>query len=424
MDSINSVNTDQNQPRFFADRLPEILGELSYAEENNCLKVIDQSTIFFIHFNEGQLVYATNSVAPFERLERHLRRLSNQNRQITNSVIKQPRQKFKNDLQAYTSFPTDYESIIWLSEAGYLTSEEAITLIRRITREVFESFLCLPNLNRYQVIPRSNQIKELCRFDLNTYTEQCQKRLKSWEAFSDQICSSYQRPYLVSVQEQVITGLSMKQNKTICKLLKGLNFRQISAVINLDELIVAKILYPSMLNNTIVVRNPKPPFNLLPDLPQEKNVFELPPDCDWRGEDSTFFSVNSHSKQTVIALENTWKIAYVDNDLSAQKGFESYLEQNLFSTLGINDAMNAFSELIEFKPSLIFLRVNMPDLNGYELCSLLRNHHDFRSIPIIMVSETSHLINEVKSKRAGATDSIAKPFDRTKLLTTIWQYLQ
>ncbi|MEO1669401.1 MAG: response regulator, partial [Cyanobacteria bacterium J06631_2] len=130
------------------------------------------------------------------------------------------------------------------------------------------------------------------------------------------------------------------------------------------------------------------------------------------------------SKQTVIALENTWKVAYVDNDAVAQENLSKYLEQNLFSILAIRDAMNAFAELIEFQPSIIFLRANMPEINGYELCTLLRNHQDLCSIPIIMVSETPRKINEAKSKRAGATLSIAKPFDRTKLLTTIWQYLQ
>jgi len=422
MNHLNSINRDPEKLRFFVDRLPDILGELSYAEENNCLKVIYESTIYFIHFNQGQLIYATNSVAPFERLERHLRRLSNQNPKL-NSIIKQPRQQFNNDLKIYTSFPTDYQGIIWLVEAGHLTIEEAITLIRRITREVFESFLCLPDLNKYKVIPRASQIKELCRFNLNAYTEQCQKRLKSWDAFGDCISSSYQRPYLVTVQEGVISSLSPEQNKTICKLLKGLNFRQIGAVIDRDELVVAKILYPSMQGKTIVLRDPKPPFDLLPNFPQQESTFELPNDANWRGEDSGF-QVNSHSKQTVVALEDTWKVAYVDRDPSAQASLSEHLEQNLFSILALSNSMSAFAELIEFEPSLVFIRVDMPDLDGYELCSLLRNHQELRSIPIVMVSEAPHLINEAKSKRAGATDNIAKPFDRTKLLTTIWQYLQ
>ncbi len=421
MNHLNSVHTDQDKPVFFADRLPEILGELSYAEENNCLKVAYKSTIFFIHFNQGQMVYATNSLAPFERLERHLRRLSNQNSQIDNSIIKQPRLKFKNDLKTYVEFPTDYQSIIWLLSAGHINAQEAITVIRRITREVFESFLCLPTSCQYQVIPRSNQIKELCRFDLKDYTDQCQKRLDAWQAFSEKIYSSYQRPYLVTVKDKVIGSLTAKQNETMCKLLKGLNFRQISAVIDRDELIVAKILYPSMLDNTIVVRAPKSPFDQLPSLPLKKNIFEIISESDWHGEDSGF-EVNSHSKQTVMALQNTCKVAYVDNDLNALRDLTKHLEQGLFSVSTISDVMSAFSELIEFKPSLILLSVEMPDLNGYELCTLLKKYDDFQTVPIIMVNKAPELINIRKSKRAGAIANLAKPFDRKELLNLIWQY--
>lgn len=420
MNDINSIDIDQSQ--FFADRVPDILSELSYVEENNCLQVTYNSIIFFIHFNEGQLVYATNSLAPFERLERHLRRLSNQNPQITNSTIKLPRQNFNNDLRNYTQFPTDYQSIIWLYEEGHLNSELAIALIRRISREVYETFLCLPNSCRFKLIPRSNQIRELCRFDLAAYTEQCEKRLEAWQAFSEKISSSYQRPYLVTEKEQRISGLSREQNQTICKLLKGLNFRQISAIIDLDELIVAKILYPSLENNTVIVRDAKAPFNQLPNLRPKENIFDLAADLDWRGEDSGFH-VNSHSKQTVFALEKTWKVAYVDNDLTAQANLTECLKKNLFSVLMIQDAMAAFAKLIEFGPSLILLSSDMPELSGYELCSLLRNHHDFKQVPIIIVSQTPELIDEVRSKRAGATAWISKPFDSTRLLDTMWQYL-
>jgi len=429
MNHLNSVDQNQDKQILFADRLPEILSSLSFEEENNCLKVAYKSIIFFIHFHEGQMVYATNSLAPFERLERHLRRLSNQNPQIDNSIINQPRIQFKNDLKTYDQFPTDYQSIIWLLEASHINAKEAITVIRRITREVFESFLCLPNSCKYQIIPKYNQIKELCRFDVTDYTQQCQKRLDAWQAFSEKIYSSYQRPYLVTEKDKVIGSLTARQNETMCKLLvKGLNFRQISAIIDRDELIVAKILYPSVLENTIVMRAPKSPFDQLPTLLLKENTFKVNSESNWRGEDSGFNvnshskNVNSHSKQTVTALENTCKIAYVDNDLVSHHNLTKYLEQNLFSVLIIRDAMNAFSELIEFKPSLILLSVDMPELNGYELCTLLKYHNDFQKVPIIMVNETPEEINLHKSKRAGAIANLAKPFNRQELLNLIWQY--
>lgn len=69
-------------------------------------------------------------------------------------------------------------------------------------------------------------------------------------------------PYDCENCYNTLSNLTAEQNLTICKLLKGLNFRQISAVIDKDELIVVKILYPSILNKTIIVRDPKSPFDI------------------------------------------------------------------------------------------------------------------------------------------------------------------
>ncbi|MGL4882314.1 MAG: response regulator, partial [Waterburya sp.] len=393
MNHLPSVNIEPDKQGFFTDTLTNVLNRLSHLQENSCLQITYNSTTFFLHFNGGKLIYATNSLAPFERLERHLRRLSNQNPQLSTSIIKQPRLNLANDLQSYTQFPSDYQGIIWLLDQGHLEAQEAVTLLRRITREVFESFLCLPDTCQYKFVPKLQAFQELCQFDFSAYTEQCQKRLESWQAFAEKIWSTYQRPYLVMEKTKAISNLTAEQNQTICQLLKGLNFRQISAILDLDELVIAKLLYPSMLDNAIVVRDPKAPFDQLPTLPHKKTVdANQTLDSDWRGEDSGF-QINSHSKQTVIALEDIWKVAYVDDDQSFYPVIEQYLDKSLFSTLTIQDPMEAFSKLIEFQPDFIFLDVDMPHLNGYELCTLLRNHQNFKITPIIMVNEAQERIN-------------------------------
>jgi twitching motility two-component system response regulator PilG len=424
MNHLPSVNIEPDKQEFFTDTLTNVLNRLSHLQENSCLQITYNSTTFFIHFNGGKLIYATNSLAPFERLERHLRRLSNQNPQLSTSIIKQPRLNLANDLQSYTQFPSDYQGIIWLLEQGHIESQEAVTLLRRITREVFESFLCLPDTCQYKFVPKLQAFQELCQFDFQAYTEQCQKRLESWQAFAEKIWSTYQRPYLVTEKTKAISNLTAEQNQTICQLLKGLNFRQISAILDLDELIIAKLLYPSMLDNTIIVRDPKAPFDQLPILPHKKTVdANQILNSDWRGEDSGF-QINSHSKQTVIALEDIWKVAYVDDEQYLHYLVEKYLDKSLFSTLIIQDPMEAFSKLIEFQPDLIFLDVNMPHLNGYELCTLLRNHQNFKATPIIMINEAQERINSTKFRLAKATDNLAKPFNRTQVLNIIFKYLQ
>lgn len=433
MNHPHPADIEKDKQPFFTDTLTNVIDKLSHFQENSCLQVIYNSITFFIHFNEGKLIYATSSLAPFERLERHLRRLSNQNQNLNNSIIKQPRLKFLNDLQSYTQLPSDYQGIIWLSEQGHLDPQEAVTLLRRITREVFESFLCLPDSCQYRFILKSQQITELCRFDLKAYTEQCQKRLTAWQAFAEKIWSSYQRPYLLTETAKVVGDLTVEQNETICKLLKGLNFRQISAVIDRDELVVAKILYPSMLDNTIVIRDPKAPFDQLPKLPKTINSLDMALESNWSIDDNSGFHSNANSgfhpnansKETIHVLENTRNIACIDDSESIHHNLEQYLDKNLFSVLNIQDSLDAFSELIEFNPDLILLDADMPNLNGYELCTLLRNHHNFKTTPIIILNdEEQGLINSTKFRLAGGTDRLTKPFTRNQLLYTIFKYIR
>lgn len=421
MNQKSAIDTEQNNNSLLSDILENIFKKLSSSRENGCLQVVYNSVIFFVYFNEGKLIFATNSLAPFERLERQLRRLSNQNHKLTNQVIKAARSQFRNDLHSYTQIPSDYKGIFWLSEQDYLDPQEAVTLLRRITREVFESLLSLPDPCQYKFIYRTQQLLELCKFDLVAYIEQCQKRLLAWHSFSEQVWSSYQRLYLLEANKTIST-LNSHQNKTISKLLTGLNFRQIAAVIDRDELVVAKILYPSIVNKNIILRDPKPPFDRLPKLSQE-NIFEGFDNDDWQITESSK-KIDSNSKKTLQFLEKSWKIACVDDSLEVQNDIKQLLDNELFLVLAIGDAMNAFAELIEFKPDLVLLDVDMPGINGYELCTLLKNHHDFKNTPIVMLDSDRGLINLTKFTLASATDRLTKPFTQSSLFNVIFKYIE
>jgi twitching motility two-component system response regulator PilG len=405
------------------DRVEEILREQSNSLANGCLQIIYDSITFFIYFDRGKLIYATNSLAPFERLERHLRRLSNQNSKLNNSEIKQVRQQISNNLEVYERISSDYQGLCLLLKENLLTQEESATLVRRSTREVFEALLSYPQDCSYKFIPRNWKFPKICDLDVVAYIEQCQQRLQAWQAFSDYIWSSYQRPYLVTESINTLSNLTAEQNLTICKLLKGLNFRQISAVIDKDELIVVKILYPSILNKTIIVRDPKPPFDLMPKFPHDNIFLELKDDSDWNNFQS-YSKGNSNSKETIQVLRRNWKIACVDDNLSDREKFKQILDNNLFSLLILEDSMTAFAKLIEFKPDLILLDVEMPNLNGYELCGLLRNHPEFKTVPIVMLSEDPGSIDFTKMKMPTAVERLGKPLEKSDLLNIIFKYLR
>lgn len=407
--------------------IESLLKHLASSYASGCLQVscdAFSSVSFFLYFWEGKLCYATNSLAPFERLERHLRRLSNQSSGLDSQVIKKIREKFAKEANNIEN-PADYEGILWLVYIKkYLPPTEVITLIRRLIREVVESLLCLPTPLIYKFVKQSQPLTEICSFDVKSYVEQCQKRLLAWQIFTTHIQSTYERLYLASEGTNNIPNLTAKQNQTLCKLLKGLNFRQISALIDKDELIVARLLYPAIIDGSVITRSPKQPFDNLPDLPID-NLFEnitAEPE-DWlitNGESKQ----NIDSKDTLQVLEKQWKIACVDQSRATHEKIQNILSNSIFSLKEITEPMNAMSELMEFKPEVILLEVEMPQINGYELCRLLRNHHEFKSVPIIMLTGERGLLNLTKSKLVGATDYLVKPFNQSNLYNVLFKYLE
>ncbi len=161
-------------------------------------------------------------------------------------------------------------------EAQQLSQPEAVTLIRRITREVCESLFLLTNIANSKFIPREDyNLVILIKLDTVAFFRQCQKRIQAWQGYAPLICSSYQRLYLATQSQKKIANLTPEQNEIICKLLTGLNFRQISALIHKDELIVAQILYPAIVNRTIILRSPQPPFDQLPNISSNNPLVDI-----------------------------------------------------------------------------------------------------------------------------------------------------
>ena len=418
MNHLSSSTTEKDkQPSL---TLEDTLRWLSENESDGCLQIIHNSVTYFIHIIQGRLFYATNSLAPFERLERHLRRLSNQNRKLTNEIIKQGRLKFRNDLQYYAQIPSDYQSICWLLEAQYINQKEAVTLIRRSTREVFESLINLTDITNKKFTPREDyDLIILVKLEPIAFFQQCQKRIQAWQTYTPEVSSSYQRLYLATQSIQNIANLTVEQNKTICKLLKGLNFRQISALIDKDELIVVQLLYPAIVNQSVLIRSPKQPFDQLPKIPIDNPLMEKI--ANWEIDKSKIYSCYEEPSEY---SDKKWTIACVDHQTDTQQQINNCLaNQGLFSLTIIQESLNAFAKILELKPDLIFLNIDLPNISGYELCNLLRNHHDFKNTPIIMLSNHQSLIKLTKSKLTGATNYLVKPFSQSEFFEMVDRYL-
>lgn len=244
-----------------------LLAHLSNCYDSANLKVSNNSVSWSIYLDQGKIVYASHSVAAFDRLDCHLRRLSHQVPIINNEIRSQLRLLFETDPESQSIPNPDYQAICWLVENQYIDSTQANLLIEGLVKEVIESFLLVQE-GTYEFGNKLNNVPTFCCLPLQPIVEYCQNRLQSWQALGPQISSPYQRPYfLTRRQEQIVPEVQQKINL----IQKGFSFRHLAVLLNQDEIQLAGSLHPYVVNGTVLLQEPYPPFDKLP-----RTVEQLP----------------------------------------------------------------------------------------------------------------------------------------------------
>lgn len=123
------------------------------------------------------------------------------------------------------------------------------------------------------------------------------------------------------------------------------------------------------------------------------------------------------------STKTSYTIACIDDSPTVLRAIEGFLDDKMFSVIMIDDPVKALMQVIRNRPDLILLDVTMPNLDGYELCSLLRRHPDFKNTPIIMVTGNTGFIDRAKAKLVRASGYLTKPFGQSDLLKIIFKHL-
>src|SRR5690348_8448666 len=75
-------------------------------------------------------------------------------------------------------------------------------------------------------------------------------------------------------------------------------------------------------------------------------------------------------------------------------------------------------------PDLILLDINMPDMNGYQVCEALKADEKLRGIPIIFISALTEPLDKVKAFAIGGVDYLTKPFQMEELHARVETHLK
>ncbi|MBV8886522.1 MAG: response regulator [Chroococcidiopsidaceae cyanobacterium CP_BM_RX_35] len=417
-----------------------LLTHLSSCYDSVNLKVFSNSVSWSLYVDQGKITYASHSVDPLDRLDRHLRRLGDQIPTLVSQAWAQLRLMFEKHLvnRAVSAQDSDYRAICWLVERQYLSPNQAATLIEGLVKEVIESFLLIKE-GSYESGNKLDSLPEFCYLDIQSVMEHCQKQLQVWQSLGPQIWSPYQRPYVFNkakVAEQLVPDVQQKLNI----FMKGCSFYHLAALLNQDELQLAQSLYPYIKDGSILLYDPQPPFNQLPKTFEQfsKVPPTHPPENStlinnssvtqgFAGGGSSDFlgqaQPTSDQKQANLGNNRTYTIVCVDDSPTMLQEIRRFLDDESFSVVLVNNPVKALMQIIRSKPDLILLDVKMASMDGYELCRLLRNHSSFRNTPIVMVTGNTGIIDRVKARLVGASGYLTKPFGHAELLKMVFKHL-
>jgi two-component system, chemotaxis family, response regulator PixG len=137
---------------------------------------------------------------------------------------------------------------------------------------------------------------------------------------------------------------------------------------------------------------------------------------------SLYEQKNPKNPQSSLS-KNYYTIACIDDSQAVLNSLRHFLDEQTFAVVLINDPIKALMQIIRSKPDLILLDVEMPNLDGYELCSLLRRHSAFKNTPIIMVTGRTGFIDKAKAKIVRSSGYLTKPFTRADLLIMVSKHI-
>jgi len=116
------------------------------------------------------------------------------------------------------------------------------------------------------------------------------------------------------------------------------------------------------------------------------------------------------------------KIIYVDDVNYSLVSVKSRLGEQ-YDIFPAESAVKLFEYLEYFRPDLILLDVNMPDIDGYETIKSLKSDERHSEIPVIFLTGNSDRESVVKGLSLGAADYVVKPYNAAKLIESIESHL-
>ncbi|MFS4416466.1 response regulator [Maribacter sp. 2307ULW6-5] len=122
--------------------------------------------------------------------------------------------------------------------------------------------------------------------------------------------------------------------------------------------------------------------------------------------------------------EGPVNIAIIDDERMNLEMLGFIISQMGYEHIRIQQSTKAIAVLLKTLPDLILLDVQMPQMDGFELCALIKARQSLAHIPIIFITGMNQSKNKIKGLELGGVDYVTKPFNPPELKARIRTHVE
>ncbi|MCG6938350.1 MAG: EAL domain-containing protein [Gammaproteobacteria bacterium] len=132
-------------------------------------------------------------------------------------------------------------------------------------------------------------------------------------------------------------------------------------------------------------------------------------------------AVNSHVQEGLHYDDlKIAKIMMVDDEPIMLDIVQALLEEGGYCNfIKVEHSSKAMMRLLNSKPDILLLDLDMPEVNGFDLLKAVRQQEDYQFLPVIILTASEEPGNKLKALEMGATDFLSKPVDPSELVLRI-----
>jgi len=123
-------------------------------------------------------------------------------------------------------------------------------------------------------------------------------------------------------------------------------------------------------------------------------------------------------------ISNNTDILIVDDTLENLQLLSNILKEAGYKVRPASSGKQALKAIDNKQPDLILLDIKMPEMDGYEVCRILKSQPDTKDIPVLFISALTDLNDKLKAFQVGGLDYISKPFQFEEVKARVSTHIQ